>query len=265
MNFRATSKRAVDSVHKIKEYLFEDHEFMSSFGESLDYESYWVKRTQNEENPAGIERHVDKLLVSSRYKLIEQLIEPKSRVLEIGCGDGSLLAYLKKTKDAEVFGIDVSFHAVELAKAKGIKIQRGDISYEENLIPENIDHIIMVEVLEHLSNPIEVLMNLKGKYRKSLIVDIPNTGAINDRLRLLFGRFPRQWILHPNEHLQFWTVTDFLFLCQQLGFRVKSYYGLHDAYYDFGPLRMWKHYPKMFSRFIVYELSSSDDLNKKKK
>jgi methionine biosynthesis protein MetW len=217
VNFRANSKRAVERIHRIKEYLFEDHEFVSGFGKSLDYESYWEKRTQNEDNPSGVERQVDKLLFSSRYKLIENLIEPKSRVLEIGCGDGSLLAHLKKTKNVEAFGIDVSLHAVELARANGISIQHGDISHEENLIPENIDYIIMVEVLEHLSNPSDVLMSLKGKYRKSLIVDIPNTGAINDRLRLLFGRFPRQWILHPSEHLHFWTVTDFLFGATNLG------------------------------------------------
>ena len=241
---------------KAFEYLFKDYDFLSSFGTSLDYEHYWQSRIQREK-PTGIEA-VFKIQEAYKLNLIASLVEPKSRVLDIGCGDGSLLVHLKETKDIIPFGIEISSRACELARRSGIEVKQADISKGELSLPPDIDYILVTEVLEHLSNPIEVLMRLKGKFKLGLLIEIPNTGALSERLRLLLGRFPKQWILHPGEHLHFWTVTDFLFLCHRLGFRVENYYGLHDAYYDLGPLKLWKYYPKLFTRYVLYKLSCSE-------
>ena len=98
------------------------------------------------------------------------------------------------------------------------------------------------------------MAKLKGKFRKQLIITIPNTGFLGERLRLAFGRFPKQWVLHPSEHLRFWTVTDFMFWCDQLGYKVDRYYGLLDEYYN-DKINLWKYYPRLFSRYIVYTIT----------
>ena len=102
-----------------------------------------------------------------------------------------------------------------------------------------------------MPNPEQLILKLRGRFRKYLIITIPNTGFAGERLRLLLGRFPKQWALHPSEHLRFWTVTDFIFWCQQLGFRVEKYYGILDEFYDI-KIKVWKYYPKLFSRYILY-------------
>lgn len=241
------------NLRKVREYLFKDFEFHSNFGDSLDYESYWQAREQTGNMKA---KEISESQKHFKLNLIASLIEPKTKVLDIGCGDGSLLAFLKQSKDIYPYGIEISPTACKLAQEKGIKVFQKDIT-KESLPTETFDYIIMSEVLEHLTNPVEILLQLNGHFSHRLLITIPNTGAINDRLRLLFGRFPKQWILHPSEHLHFWTVTDFLFLCRQLGFKVEKVYGLYDPYYNLGCLKLWKSYPKLFTRYILYEIKES--------
>ena len=250
MNTKSIGKR----LRKVYEYLFKDYEFASTFKESLDYESYWQMRVKNDNRISADVKELSRSQERFKFDLIASLIEPESRVLDIGCGDGSLLAFLKEAKNIYPLGIEISQTACNLAQERGIKVLQKDI-VKEGLPAETFDYIIISEVLEHLSNPFEILLQLKSHFSRRLLITIPNTGAINDRLRLLFGRFPRQWILHPSEHLHFWTVTDFLFLCHHLGFRVQKYYGIYDPYYNFGIVKLWKHYPKLFARYFLYELS----------
>jgi hypothetical protein len=114
------------------------------------------------------------------------------------------------------------------------------------------DHLSCLGYPKKTTPNLDYLASKGVLFSRRLLITIPNTGAINDRLRLLFGRFPKQWILHPSEHLHFWTVTDFLFLCRQLGFKVGKVYGLYDPYYNLGCLKLWKYYPKLFTRYIRY-------------
>ena len=109
-------------------------------------------------------------------------------------------------------------------------------------------------MIEHLPRPEDLLLSLKARFRKSIIVTIPNSGFSGERLRLLLGRFPKQWVYHPSEHIRFWAVPDFLFWCQQIGYRVERLYGLKDEYYDVR-LPLWRWYPRLFARFILYQLA----------
>jgi methionine biosynthesis protein MetW len=234
-------------LNKLREYLFKDFECVSRFGAELDYDAYW--------QAASFWRATDELgraMDAYKFRLIARLIEPRSTVLDIGCGDGSLLAYLKETREAQPYGVEVSGKACELVRQKGIEVLEADITLGDTALPQ-VDYIVVSEVLEHLPNPEEVLLRVKGKFNTSLLIDIPNTGALNDRLRLLLGRFPKQWVFHAGEHVRFWTVTDFLSLCRQLGYRVERYYGLYDPYYQMG-LKLWHLYPRLFTRYILYVL-----------
>jgi len=228
-------------LRKIYAYLFKDFPFTT---QAFDYEEYWDTLSEETNRPIS----------SFKLKLIEEIIDQGSRVLDIGCGDGTLLDYLRKVKAIEAHGIETSDKAIELAREKAIEVEKADITQGEFQLTETYDYIIISEVLEHLPNPEQLMLKLKGRFRKHLIITIPNTGFAGERLRLLLGRFPKQWGLHPSEHLRFWTVTDFTFWCQQLGLRVENYYGLFDEFYDI-KIKLWKYYPKLFSRYILYKVT----------
>ena len=226
---------------RIYAYLFKEFSFDTKV---FDYEEYWDRLSEETNRPTS----------SFKFKLIEEIIDERSKVLDIGCGDGTLLYYLRKAKGIEAHGIEASEKAIEIAQEKTIEVKKADITKEEFQLTTTYDYIILSEVLEHLPNPERLLLMLRGKFSKYIIITIPNTGFAGERLRLLLGRFPKQWVVHPSEHLRFWTVTDFIFWCQQLGFRVERYYGLFDEFYDI-KIRLWKYYPKLFSRYILYKVT----------
>lgn len=230
----------IEKIGRIWKYLFGDFPFVENSQALLDYEDYWHRRAKEEPSP-----------LSPKFKLISDIIEPGSSILDIGCGDGTLLCYLRQEKDAKVLGIEISQKAVDLAKAQGVEVIRADITDDGFNLTKSFDYIIMTDVLEHLPNAEEVMLKLKGKFSKYLLVSLPNSAFVVDRLRLLFGRFPKQ-AMHPSEHLRFWAVPDFTFYCQQLGFKVEKYYGVQIQFYEFLPKLFWKYYPKLFSRAILY-------------
>ena len=172
----------------------------------MDYENYWKAKASFE--------------FSLRYPVFAEVIEEGSSVLDIGCGNGATLKFLKEQKNVKGEGIDISQEAVKIARSKGLKAFVADISSPDFRITNEYDYIILSEVLEHVPNPEEIMEKVKGKFRKMLIVSIPNIGHYMHRLRLLFGRFPIQWVYHPGEHLRFWTVKDFKKWVNYLGFRI---------------------------------------------
>ena len=229
---------------RVYAYLFQGFPFED---EIFNYDDYWEQLSESEDHPASL----------FKLKLMESLIDKGSSVLDIGCGDGTFLQHLIKTKSIQGKGLDISEKGVDLTRRKGIEAERTDIAKEGFKITGTYNYIILSEVIEHLPKPEELLKMLKGKFQKNLIITIPNTGFLGERLRLLLGRSPKQWVYHPSEHLRFWTVDDFLFWCGQLGFRVEKYYGLIDEYYDI-KMPLWKWFPRLFSRYILYLVKETD-------
>lgn len=226
---------------KAIEFLFKDFHFNK---EVIDYEEYWALLSQQTET-----------YVPTRFKIIGDMIEEGSSVLDLGCGDGTLLRYLKDTKGIIAKGIDISRTAVELAKRKGIDAEVADIESEKFQISATYDYIVASEVLEHLAKPERVMQKCRGKFLKYLVITVPNTGFIGYRLRLLVGRTPKQWMFHPGEHLRFWSVKDFIFWCSELGFKVESYYGIPEGFLI---LNLWKLCPGLFSNYILYKIKVSE-------
>ncbi len=167
-----------------------------------DYDEYWEKR--------GF--HAPSL---HRAEIISKYIEPGSRILDIGCGDGTIIEYLNKNnKPKEVIGIDISKRAVEYVKEKGYEAYEIDVlsdDFIKFLKDKKFDYIITTEVLEHVQDPEKVIVAIKEKFNKSAFVSVPNAGFFVHRLRLLFGRFPIVVIVqHVKEHIRFWTMKDFI-------------------------------------------------------
>ena len=236
----------IQRIDQIRKHLLNDFPFAASFHIPFTYEYQWREQPPDDGS------------LQPGFKLIGDLVEPGSSVLDIGCGDGKLLRYLARERGATVAGIEVSQNAVTLAAAQGVPVMLGNVTQDDFQLTEQYDYVIMTDVLEHLHNAEEVISKLKGRFRNSLLVGLPNSGFVVDRLRLLFGRFPKQWHIHPSEHVRFWTLSDFVFWCRQLGLEVEAYYGVQIQFSEFLPKLFWRWYPRLFSRKIVYVLKEME-------
>ena len=108
-------------------------------------------------------------------------------------------------------------------------------------------------MLEHIPKPEDVMGKVKDKFKKMLIVSIPNTGHYIHRLRLLFGHFPVQWVWHPGEHLRFWTMKDFKKWADELGFKVVGI-RIHTGF----PFLL-KFIPSLFTDSMVFLLKNKEN------
>jgi len=204
----------------------------------LDYDRYWELR-----------REGDETTLRARDIIISNRIESHSSILDIGCGTGRLLAHLAGSKqNVELFGLDVAPRAIEIARAKGLNCQVADVMSPEFNLERDYDYIVVSEVLEHLHNPEVLLLKLRGRYRKTLFVTIPNVGYYPHRLRLLFGSFPVQTVWHPAEHLRYWTIRDFEQWLQDLGFRA------NEVRASNGFPRLAKWWPNLLGNQVIFVL-----------
>ena len=158
---------------------------------------------------------------SKRLEFLRSNMALGSRVVDLGCGDGAILGELG-AENYKLFGADLSDLALARVEKMGVNPVRFDLESGDIQSLPSCDYILLLEVLEHLSRPEEVLLACVEKAEKGVIFSVPNTGHISHRLRLLFGRFPLQWRVHPGEHLRFWTLADLRWWLLSLGLRNKS-------------------------------------------
>ena len=207
----------------------------------MDYEEYWKLFGE-------IKGEVP------RIEVICDLIEEGSSVLDLGCGDGKLLATLVAQRRVRASGIDISKEALRLARSHGLTdLQLANLSSPEFAIAGEYDYITITEVLEHIPDPEDVLAKVRRHFRKALIVSVPNVGYYTHRIRLLFGRFPLQWGEHPAQHLRFWTVHDFRWWIKLQGYRIIK------AVPPQGFPILYRLWPSLFADQIVFVLEEAQE------
>lgn len=206
---------------------------------NFGYEFYWQNRVDN---------HVDGIELA-RHKAIVKYLDASSTVLDLACGDGTLLRNInKQLTGMTVSGVDVSATAIDLCDKQGLKVSKGNIDDANFKVDGQYDYIIISEALEHIVNPEGLLQKLKNHYGKSIIVTIPNTGYFMHRLSLLFGTFPVQWIDHPSEHLRFWTLSDFKHTLAILGYQNHRLHSIKGVRF------LENIWPSMFSQQTLFIL-----------
>lgn len=177
---------------------------------ALDYNLYWqVKRGANGAYLSAFQKR--------RARAIIRMLPMGAEVLDVGCGDGSLLQYLRENSKISGYGLDCTDRACQNGALEGFEFIQGDIT-SPAIAPHLplVDYVIACEVLEHIAQPELALTALAQKARKGVIISVPNTGYVRYRARMLFGKFPIQWLVHPGEHLRFWTITDMRWWLAQL-------------------------------------------------
>jgi methionine biosynthesis protein MetW len=159
-------------------------------------------------------------------RVIADMIEPSARVLDIGCGDGALLAYLVREKGADGRGVELSQSGVNACVGQGLSVIQGDADSDLGAYPQGaFDVVVLSQTLQATRQPRRVLETLL-RIGKRAIVSFPNFGFWRVRLSLLArGRMPVTPLLHhawydtPNIHLC--TIRDFVALCDETGGRIE--------------------------------------------
>jgi methionine biosynthesis protein MetW len=158
---------------------------------------------------------------------IAEMIPPGVRVLDIGCGDGSLLEYLVRAKGVDGRGLELSQQNVNQCVARGLSVVQGDADTDLSEYPSGIfDIVILSQTIQATERPSYVLHELL-RIGKRVIVSFPNFGHWRVRLSLLFaGRMPvtrtlgHSWHDTPNIHLC--TIADFLALAHEAGAHIEN-------------------------------------------
>lgn len=159
-------------------------------------------------------------------QLIADMVDPNSRVLDLGCGEGILLDYLNRFKQVDGRGMELSMAGVRAAVAHGLSVIQGDADTDLKDYPSGaFDYVILSQTLQATREPKGVLEHMLRIGRRA-IVSFPNFGHWRVRLSLLrHGRMPvtetltYQWYDTPNIHLC--TIRDFMALCDELGIVVE--------------------------------------------
>jgi methionine biosynthesis protein MetW len=160
-------------------------------------------------------------------QLIAEMIAPKSRVLDVGCGDGALLDYLVHAKGVDGRGMEISQAGVNACVTQGLSVIQGNADTDLKDYPSDaFDYIVLSQTLQATRKPHQVLKQLV-RIGRHAIVSFPNFGHWRVRWGLLTrGRMPvtdsmpLQWFDTPNIH--FCTILDFMGLCDELGIVVEQ-------------------------------------------
>lgn len=164
---------------------------------------------------------------SLRYDLgiIASWIEPGSRVLGLGCGEGDLLHWLKKTKQVKETGIEIKESKVLKCIEKGISVLQGDISDEIRDYPDKtFDYAICSQTLQQVYGPAGLIRAMLRVARMG-VVSFPNFGHFNVRMQLGFkGRAPvtkeLPYAWHDTPNIRVLSLNDFERFSRQVGFSI---------------------------------------------
>jgi methionine biosynthesis protein MetW len=160
------------------------------------------------------------------FEIIGELIQPRTRVLDLGCGEGELLAWLRDNKQVEGRGVELSGPRAQKAIARGVSVYQGNLeSAVEDYPPGAFDYAILSQTLQETRDPLRVLRGML-RVGKRGVVAFPNFGHYSVRLSTLWSGgapktelFPHEWYDSPNIH--FLTVHDFEALAAREGWTVE--------------------------------------------
>ena len=173
------------------------------------------------------------LKMKKEFKVIADLLPDNSRVLDIGCGDGSLMHLLKKEKNIEVRGLELIQDNVRECIYKGLPVIQGNAETELHQFPDkSFDYVVLSQTLQAFYEPEKVLKNLL-RIGKSVVISIPNFGFWKVRIKLLFfGKMPvtktlpNTWYNTPNLHMC--TIKDLFDFCDEKKINIKKVVGVNE-------------------------------------
>ena len=165
------------------------------------------------------------------FKIIADLLEENTRILDVGCDDGTLMEFLKKNKNVDIRGIEISKKKVQVCISKGLTVLEGNAELDLKQFPENsFDYVVLGQTLQAFVNP-EIVIKELLRVGKKAIVTIPNFGHWRVRLNLLTKgtmpvtkTLPNDWYNTPNIHMC--TIKDFVKFSKTINFKIYKFLAL---------------------------------------
>ena len=192
----------------------------------------------------------------SDLTLVTRWVEEGERVLDLGCGDGSLLAHLKKVKKVTGYGMEIDTQNILSCVAKNVEVIHQDLNEGLAYVDDkSFDTVIMTQALQQTNDPSIVLKEMM-RIGKRAIVSFPNFGHWTTRIYLgLRGKMPMsevipyRWYNTPNIH--FCTFRDFEILCQEQGVHI-----LKKTVVDLDHEQNWKTrmFPNIMGEIALYHI-----------
>jgi methionine biosynthesis protein MetW len=183
---------------------------------------------------------------------IAQLVPPGSRVLDLGCGDGALLAHLQQTRGCTGYGVEIADANVLACVQRGVNVIQ--LNLDEGLAlfgDASFDVVLQIDTLQHLRNA-EVMLRETARVGRVGIVAFPNFAHWPNRLSVLTGRMPvtrrlpYQWYDTPN--IRVGTHADLADLAQRSGLKVLDSFGLQEG-------QVVRFMPNLLAGTSVYKLA----------
>lgn len=201
------------------------------------------------------------LHLAPEHKIIIDLIEDGSRVMDLGCGEGDLLKALKALKHVRAEGIELSEECIQACVAKGLfNVHHGDLDegladYEDG----SVDYVILTNTIQVLHRPMFLIKEM-ARVGKKCIISFPNFGFLPIRLQLFFrGRMPKsprlpyEWYDTPNIHHT--TLVDFRDFCRAADLRLLKVIPLRTT--DDGNCHIVKFLPNLMADAAIFVVESA--------
>ena len=202
-----------------------------------DYDDYWHQRGEIR-------------IVFGRWRLTADALPDSGTLIDVGCGTGEFLTYLRDHRHSGLTmkGVDGSAESVRMTQQRGFDATV--VNLLSGALPEKAEYLTCFEVLEHIPDAEVALRAMRDACQKRIFISVPNIGYIGCRARLaLFGRFPlTTCVMHIKEHVRFWTVRDFRQWAESNGLRLVRARGTRGL----GPL--YRLSASLFSATVLYEL-----------
>ncbi len=204
-------------------------------------------------------------LIRYDLKLITDLIDNKSKVLDLGCGNGDLLSYLKNKKEVIPYGVEISEKGIMNCIKKGVPVFQGDIDEGlKDFRTKSFDYVILSQTLQATKKPYYVLKEML-RVGKKCIVSFPNFGYFRIRFFLLFkGKMPivktipYHWYNTPNIHHL--TIKDFYDFCKENNIKILKKLFPHSSR---GKDKIINLFPNFFAQHAIFLISKDTAPNRK--
>ena len=172
--------------------------------------------------------------MKNEFKVIADLVEKNTRVLDVGCADGVLMEFLRDNKDIDIRGLEISKNKVQKCIEKGLTVIEGNAEFDLKQFPDkSFDYVILSQTLQAFLNP-ELVINELLRVGKKAIVTIPNFGYWKVRLHLLIKgtmpvtkTLPDQWYDTPNLHMC--TIKDFVYFVKSRNIKIFKSLALNET------------------------------------
>ena len=171
--------------------------------------------------------------MKNEFKVIANLIEKDRRVLDVGCGDGTLMKFLQDNKNIDCRGMEISKNKVQKCIEKGLTVIEGNAENDLIQFPnKSFDYAILSQTLQAFLNP-ELVINELLRVGKKAIVTIPNFGYWKVRLHLLIKgtmpitkTLPDEW--HNTSNLHMCSIKDFVYFAKNRNFKISKSLALNN-------------------------------------